>query len=69
MILQMNLMTQNRFDPLSKDRNVRLSSNSSEETNYSNKTLGGLKLISININSIRGNKLDLLGTGTNCGYI
>ena len=53
-------MTQNRFDPLSKDRNVRLSSNSSKETNCSNKTLGGLKLISININSIRGMKLDLL---------
>ena len=53
-------MTQNRFDPLSKDKNVRLSSNSSKETNSSNKTLGGLKLTSININSIRGKKLDLL---------
>ena len=52
-------MTQNRFDLLSKDKNVRLSSNSSKETNSSNKTLGGLKLISININSIRGKKLDL----------
>ena len=57
---QLNLMTQNRFDPLSKDMNVRLSSNSSNETNCSNKTLGGLKLISINVNSIRGKKLDLL---------
>ena len=57
---QLNLMTQNRFDPLSKDRNVRPSSNSSKETNSSNKTLGGLKLISIRINSIRGKKLDLL---------
>ena len=70
---QLNLMTQNRFDPLSKDRNVRLSSNSSKETNSSNKTLGGLKLISININSIRGKKLDLLvflgGPPTSCcGY-
>ena len=53
-------MTQNRFDPLSKDKNVRLSSNSSKETNSSNKMLGGLKLTSININSIRGKKLDLL---------
>ena len=53
-------MTQNRFDSLSKDKNVRLSSNSSKETNSSNKTLGGMKLISININSIRGKKLDLL---------
>ena len=57
---QLNLMTHNRFDPLSKDRNVRFSSNSSKETNSSNKTLGGLKLIGININSIRGKKLDLL---------
>ena len=57
---QLNLMTQNRFDPLSKDKNVGLSSKSSKETNSSNKTLGGLKLISININSIRGKKLDLL---------
>ena len=57
---QLNLMTENRFDPLPKDNNVRLSSNSSTETNFSNKTLGGLKLISKNINSIRGKKLDLL---------
>ena len=56
---QLNLMTQNRFDPLSKDKNVRLSSNSSKEINSSNKTLGGLKLISIDINSIRGKKVDL----------
>ena len=39
---------------------LRLSPNSSKETNSSNKTLGGLKLTSININSIRGKKLDLL---------
>ena len=45
---------------MSKDKNVRLLSNSSKETNSSNKTLGGLKLISININSIRGKKLDIL---------
>ena len=57
---QLNLMTENRFDPLSKDNDVRLSSNSSKETNYSNKTLGRLKLISIYINSIRGKRLDLL---------
>ena len=37
-----------------------LSSNSSKGTNFSNKPLGGLKLISINRNSIRGKKLDLL---------
>ena len=57
---QLNLMTQNRFDPLLKVRNVRLSSNSSKETNSSKKTLGGLKLIGININRIWGKKLDLL---------
>ena len=39
---------------------VRLSSNSSKETNFSNKTLGGLKLIRMNINSIRSKELDLL---------
>ena len=49
----LNLVTENRFDLSSKDKNVRLLSNSSKETNFSSKTLGGLKLISININSIR----------------
>ena len=29
---QLNLMTENRFDPLSKDNNVRLSSNRSKQT-------------------------------------
>ena len=53
-------MTENRFDPLLRDKNVRLSSNSSKETNFNNKSLGGLKLISININSIRGKKFGLL---------
>ena len=53
-------MSQDRFDPLSKAKNVRLSSNSSKDTSSSNKTLGGLKLISININSIKSKKLDLL---------
>ena len=57
---QLNLTTENRFDPLSKDNNVRLSSNSAKDSNFSNKTLGGLKIISININSIKGKKLDLL---------
>ena len=31
---QLNLMTENKFDPLSKDKNVRLSSKSSKETNF-----------------------------------
>ena len=50
-------MTEDRFDPLSMDKNVRLSSNSSKETNFSNKTLGGYKLISINT-------VKILKTGT-----
>ena len=43
---QLHLMTENRFGPLSNDRNVRLSSNNSKETIFSSKTLDGLKLIS-----------------------
>ena len=42
------------------DKNVRLSSNNFKETTFSSKTLGGLKLITININSIRRKKLDLM---------
>ena len=57
---QLNLVTENRFNPLSKDKNVRLSSNSSNESNFNGKTFGGLKLVSFNINSIRGKKLNLL---------
>ena len=53
-------MTDNRSEPLSMDKNVRLTSNSSKETYLSSKTLGGLKLISISIDSIRGKKLDLM---------
>ena len=57
---QLTLMTENRFDFLSADNNVRLSANNFKETNFSSKTLGMLKLVSININSIRGKKLDLM---------
>ena len=49
-------MSANRFDPLPKDKNIKLSSNSSKI--FSSKTLAGLKLISIN--RIRGKKLDLM---------
>ena len=56
----MNLRTENGFNPLSKDRNVRFLLNNSKETNFSSKALGGLKLTSININSIRDKKLDLM---------
>ena len=49
-------MNQNRFDPLTKKTNDGISSNRTNKTN----SLGGLKFISLNINSIRGKKLDLL---------
>ena len=55
---RLNLMTDNRTEPLSIDKNVRLSSKGSKETNFSSKTHGGLKPISININNIRGKTLD-----------
>ena len=53
---QLNLMNRNRFDPLTKGKNEGISSNRTNQTN----SLGGLKFISLNINSIRGKKLDLL---------
>ena len=53
---QLNLMKRNRFDPLTKGKNDGISSNRTNQTN----SLGGLKFISLNINSIRGKKLDLL---------
>ena len=49
-------MNRNRFDPLTKGKNDGISSKRTNQTN----SLGGLKLISLNINSIRGKKLDLL---------
>ena len=53
---QSNLMIQNRFDPPTKEQNDRISSIRTNQTN----SLGRLKFISLNINSIRGKKLDLL---------
>ena len=53
-------MPDKRFDTLSKNKNGRLSSNNSKETTFSRKTPGELKLISMNTNSIRGQKLVLL---------
>ena len=49
-------MNRNRFDPLTKGKNDGISSNRTNRTN----SLGGLKFITLNINSIRGKKLDLL---------
>ena len=53
---QLNLMNRNRFDPLTKGKNDGISSKRTNQTT----SLGGLKFISLNINSIRGKKLDLL---------
>ena len=49
-------MNRNRFDSLTKGKNDGISSNRTNQTN----SLGRLKFISLNINSIRGKKLDLL---------
>ena len=49
-------MNQNRFDPLTKGKNDGILSNRTNQAN----SLGGLKFITLNINSIRGKKLDLL---------
>ena len=50
-------MNRNRSDPLTKGKNDGISSNRMNQTN----SLGGLKFISLNINSIRGKKkMDLL---------
>ena len=53
---QLNLETQNRFDPLSNEKKTGSSSFGTSKNNF----IGGLKFVSININSIRGKKLELL---------
>ena len=53
---QLNLESQNRFDPLTKEKKTRSSSNGTNENNF----ISGLKFVSMNINSIRGKKLELL---------
>ena len=45
-----------RFDPPTKEKHDGLFSHCTNQTNF----LGGLKFICLNINSIRGTKLDLL---------
>ena len=49
-------MNRNKFHPQTKEQNDGISPNRTNQTN----SLGGLKFISLNINSIRGTKLDLL---------
>ena len=53
---QLNLENQNRFDPLAYGSGIKTSQTGSEK----NKFISGLKFVSININSIRGKKLELL---------
>ena len=54
---QLNLVNQNSFAPLTKETDDGISSNRTSKTN----SLGGLKFISLNINSIGGKKkMDLL---------
>ena len=53
---QLNLENENRFDPLAYGSGTKPSQTSSDK----NKFITGLKFVSININSIRGKKLELL---------
>ena len=53
---QVNLETENRFVPLTKEKKDRPSSCGTNKSSF----FSGLKFISMNINSIRGKKLELL---------
>ena len=53
---QLNLENENRFDPLTNGSGTKASQTGSDK----NKFITGLKFVSIIINSIRGNKLELL---------
>ena len=53
---QLNLENQYRFDPLAKDSGTKTPQTGS----IKDKFISGLKFASININSIRGKKLELL---------
>ena len=53
---QLNLENENRFDPLANGSETKVSQTGSDK----NKFITGLKFVSININSIRGKKLELL---------
>ena len=52
----MNLETENRFVPLTKEKKDRSSPCGTNKSTF----ISGLKFISMNINSIRGKKLELL---------
>ena len=53
---QLNFENQNRFDPLANGSGTKASQTGSDK----HKFISGLKFVSININSIRGKKLELL---------
>ena len=53
---QLNLENQNRFDPLANDSGTE----TPQAWSNNDKSISGLKFVSININSIRGKKLELL---------
>ena len=53
---KLNLENENRFDPLANGSGTKASQTGSDK----NKFITGLKFVSININSIRGKKLELL---------
>ena len=53
---QLNLENEKRFDPLANGSGTKASQTGSDK----NKFITGLKFVSININSIRGKKLELL---------
>ena len=53
---QVNLETENRFVPLTKEKKARSSPCGTNKSSF----ISGLKFISMNINSIRGKKLELL---------
>ena len=53
---QLNLENENRFDPLANVSGTKASQTGSDKNKFST----GLKFVSININSIRGKKLELL---------
>ena len=57
---QLNLENHNRFDPLANGSGTNASQTGSDK----NKFISGLKFVSININSIRGKKLELLASLT-----
>ena len=54
---QLNLVNQNRFDPLTKEKNDGILSNLTNQTN----SLGGLKFVRLNSYSIRGKKNGFVG--------